>query len=484
MHWLLWLSAIVGSPTRECIDLREMTCAIEGIVNGMELASQHGGSFFVVYFLKKVVNFIKDGNSVECNNTAMRIIWEIDNLRLLDESVLFNLLELPQNHLSICFNLIEILLKIKILNSRTIVFFAGCGPTIFAEILEALQGKSFFNAEAFFAVFCNKRYLENPDDLEFFKAIRRLKLKVLLTTEHIESLYKVWMAAPDNPQAIAALCEEIIRTRALNGTQKNIIKGFLNFYFEDIASAKLEPELKIKALQMIRDNNPDKTQIELFETVNIWDSIQGAKAVLEHPCPQNPTQNYQGWELDNLQESRLLDIQGHLVALNPINENIPINVQGIDMLVMANAITLRSPDGVCRVLAADEIFYKNEKGELVFGQRGLLNLTVRNDGTTAPVNRDSVVFYVMTLIDEQIEKFQLMINLVEDVGAVAVNENPNLHFSFDENAAPNPMSVLADPLASVEPFAIDEQSPEPSAVGCIGRLKKSKNNRSRGCSLQ
>src|ERR1044072_2207805 len=80
------------------------------------------------------------------------------------------------------------------------------------------------------------------------------------------------------------------KIQALNGTQKNIIEGTLNFYLDDIA--KLEPKAAIRALSAITQANLSHVDEELFEKYDVLSSINTIREILEHPCPQNRTENY------------------------------------------------------------------------------------------------------------------------------------------------------------------------------------------------
>lgn len=143
---------------------------------------------------------------------------------------------------------------------------------------------------------------------------------------------------------------------ALNGTQKNIIEGTLNFYIEDVVGFEsIDIEIAKSGLQAMLSTTISEEQRKRFVAADIWESISAVRTIISHPCPQNRTENYPYFG-------------------TPQDPNI--------------------------------IVYKNEAGKAAFEPKGLLGLTSRNDKTAPAVTKEAVVKYITQLVEPEIKKME------------------------------------------------------------------------------
>jgi ankyrin repeat protein len=136
----------------------------------------------------------------------------------------------------------------------------------------------------------------------------------------------------------------------LNDTQKYILKT----YFMSIAEylTDFEPLLAIKILKAMLAPQLSKHEIERYQALELWESIQQIRSIFSHPAPQNRSESYPYYQAPK---------------------------------------------------EADMVVYKNEQGVAAIEVKGLLGLSARNDSTSPPVTKESVVNYLTDLIQEQIE---------------------------------------------------------------------------------
>lgn len=86
---------------------------------------------------------------------------------------------------------------------------------------------------------------------------------------------------PQSPPSSPPTVEET----PLNGTQKSLIEGTLQFIFETIA--ELEPAAAIASLQAMLEKDLDQALEATLEKQNVLDCVQLVRKILNHPYPQN-----------------------------------------------------------------------------------------------------------------------------------------------------------------------------------------------------
>jgi hypothetical protein len=167
----------------------------------------------------------------------------------------------------------------------------------------------------------------------------------------------------------------------LNGTQKNIIEGTLNIYLEDIA--KLKPSDAIKALKAVTGRRISPEEKEYFINQDIFDDIKFIREILLHPCPENRCSSYlsvaheKGYSTFKLERNKIKTV------------NVSGDVELKNGRIILGAYVLRNN--------------LNKEGYIIAKeQTGLLGLTGREDDETPPVNKQAVVNYVHTLINNTI----------------------------------------------------------------------------------
>ena len=147
----------------------------------------------------------------------------------------------------------------------------------------------------------------------------------------------------------------------INNTQKFLIRVYFeNDIFENLSNITKDPNVMIRALNaMIVDEKLGKKKIRFFKKLEIWEPILMARRILAHPCPQN----------------RII-----------------------------SSVWVSQP-------RKNFVYYQTEAGEIASEQQGFFNLTIRNDDTTQPINRESVVRYIKYLIQMEIERYQTELEL-------------------------------------------------------------------------
>ncbi len=140
---------------------------------------------------------------------------------------------------------------------------------------------------------------------------------------------------------------------SLNGTQRNILEGTFQFILDDISDNLPDLFYLDQAFFDITRETVYCRNVDQYIKAGIWESIQQARAIMLHPCPQNRSESY------------------------------PYFVQPKD---------------------PDYIVYKDASGRPAIERRGLLGLTARNDDTARPVTKDAIVHYVGKLLKEKREE--------------------------------------------------------------------------------
>ena len=64
------------------------------------------------------------------------------------------------------------------------------------------------------------------------------------------------------------------------------------------------------------------------------------------------------------------------------------------------------------------MYYQNEAGEIVYEEKGLFNLNIRNNDTAPEITRESIVFFIRNLIETEIYRYEGLLKQENDT-----NEN-------------------------------------------------------------
>ena len=143
---------------------------------------------------------------------------------------------------------------------------------------------------------------------------------------------------------------------AINNIQRYLIKTYFdNDIFDNIAEPNRNPKLIIRALNaIIFEGKLGKNKIRSLKKAGVWEPVLEARRIIAHHCPQNRTLS-------------------SVVVQNP-RKNF--------------------------------VYYQDQYGEIAEEQRGFFNLSIRNDNTADPINRDSIVSFIRYLVEKEIQKHE------------------------------------------------------------------------------
>jgi len=193
----------------------------------------------------------------------------------------------------------------------------------------------------------------------------------------------------------AEIKEKKNQEKCLNGGQKNVIEGTLNFYLQDIHDLTrprlLKPRAALAALEaMVNDQKLDKEEINNFAEQDVLTSIRFVREIFDHPCPQNRAASYNGYEGDFsmfrivAEDSFLLDEAQTLQNLDEKNKSV----------VYKNGRIITSE----YVLSVE---HRQTKWKIVAKEPiGKLSLTNLEDSKTPPVTKKAVIDYIRLLVAE------------------------------------------------------------------------------------
>ncbi|WP_058533928.1 hypothetical protein [Legionella saoudiensis] len=187
----------------------------------------------------------------------------------------------------------------------------------------------------------------------------------------------------------------------LNSAQKKLIADVVHIFFDELLSYNPSTSLVNQALQSLSKPILSFTEINYFQTANIWTALYRIRSILAHPCPQNPT-------IDVLPEE--------LAALN-IMDNFPRILQRIK----DNESELEPRELKVKILWEQNYkvgeyikFYlqhRNENNVIIYKglwnyqilEKGLLNLTPF-DREHYPISKQDLIKYLFVLIGEKYQQ--------------------------------------------------------------------------------
>lgn len=145
------------------------------------------------------------------------------------------------------------------------------------------------------------------------------------------------------------------RPAGLNGTQINIIDGTIEFSISSVLELD-NIEHKVYVFNCILALSLSEQQFAELIRLNLLDEVNFIRQILEHPNPQNRSENYPYYDRPS----------------NP------------EMVIF-------------------QVMYSDGEFRPGFEPRGLLGLTARCDATFAPPTREHVVAHIRMRINQQIE---------------------------------------------------------------------------------
>ncbi|MBV8802042.1 MAG: hypothetical protein JO131_03580, partial [Gammaproteobacteria bacterium] len=211
---------------------------------------------------------------------------------------------------------------------------------------------------------------------------------------------------------------------SLNGGQRNVIEGTLNFYLDDIhdltkegSERKLHPLNALKALKKMLNTEPlNEEEVKQFTKHDILTNITVVRDILNHPYPQNRTHSYfptgeKDFVLFHLNPDdcdKLLDKQATL--------NTKRTIQTEDQTRVVYDVIYKNGRKIPANLTHSLTSLDSLGIEWDFiGKEpiGKLSLTNLEDAKTLPVTKQAVVDYIHFLVKKAI-KFQEM-QYIEDI---------------------------------------------------------------------